>query len=112
MSLNVRERIITVRGRKYRQKVAYIWNVKTKRCKTLVLKHEGPVFPIYRKRGKNQTERGSKIEFSEYNSLTFNLDDVEIWKGKVIGSGKNSSKLRLPASWKDKYVWVVLPRGQ
>ena len=112
LSLNVRDRIITVNGRKYRQKVLYVWDQKAKKGKTLVVQHLGPVFPIYRKRGEARGERESNIELADYNSITFNLDDVEVWKGKVIGSGKNSSKLKLPANWKDKNIWVVLPRTQ
>ena len=112
MSQNVRNRIITVKGKKYRQKVLYIWDHKAKKGKTKVVKHVGPVFPIYRKRGEALGEREPNIELANYNSIAFNLDDVEVWKGKVIGSGKNSSKLKLPANWKDKYVWVVLPRTQ
>jgi hypothetical protein len=112
LTLKVRDRIITVKGRKYRQKVSYIWDHKAKKGKTIVVKHVGPVFPAYRKRGEAQGERESKIELTDYNSISFNLDNVEVWRGKVIGSGKNSSILRLPANWKDRYVWVVLPRGQ
>ena len=112
MSLKVRDRIITVKGRKYRQKVSYIWDHKAKKGKTIVVRHVGPVSPVYRRKVETQGEAESELELANYNSITFNLDNVEIWKGKVIGSGKKSSKLMLPANWKDKYVWVVLPRGQ
>ena len=110
--MNVNHRIITVKGRKYRQTVSYKWDKEAKRGRTIIIKHDGPVSPVYREERKALTESKTKMELADYNTLAFRLDDVEVWKGKVAGNNKNSSKLKLPPDWKDKLVWVVLPRNQ